>query len=337
MDTIPLEQVIRTYTQLEDRPNSKGFWPVLCRVCNDHGKKGKRAGFKFEGSNVGYNCFNCGHSARFDSTTDVTMSKDMITVLSAWGIPEVDWRKCISIDAYGARTNSSGETTQNSILSFPQELHTPDHFYYIRDDKNDDMAQAAIEYLSERSIKWSDYPYMISSGQSETDPIAKRWFGRLIIPYFANRRLIFWQGRDILGIRQKKYLSPDVPRDAVIGGFDNLFVSSPEPLIVTEGWLDCLPFGGCCVFSNRMTPQQIAWLNRSQRRKVVIPDKFGDGARLAEQALKQGWEISTPDIGGCKDVNAAIIHYGSMYVKRTVFDSISSGFDAQINIGLYCS
>jgi hypothetical protein len=60
-----LEEVIRNNIQISNIPSSKGFYPVLCKICHDHGRKGLRAGFKFnDDGSVGYNCFNCGHVYR---------------------------------------------------------------------------------------------------------------------------------------------------------------------------------------------------------------------------------------------------------------------------------
>jgi len=60
------------------KESSTGFFSVKCEVCSDHSE---RAGFKFDGDEVGYSCFNCGCKAR---------SKDgkgkMGAVLAAFGI-----------------------------------------------------------------------------------------------------------------------------------------------------------------------------------------------------------------------------------------------------------
>lgn len=336
MDVLPLEHLIRSVASLDATPNARGFWPVLCKVCNDHGRKGKRAGFAFTGNTVGFNCFNCGHTAKFNSDRDCVMPRDMVTVLRAWGLSADDWIRCINVNAIGyinARHDSSDQT--RSLRLIPSTIALPDHFYPLRDDPSDDQSVIALDYLSKRRIDWTQHSFMLSTGTSTSDPFAKRWHGRLIIPITFNGRLVFWQGRDMLGIRQKKYLSPAVPRDAIMGGFDQLFKHTDDPLIVVEGWFDGEVVDGVSVMCNKMTPEQLEWLERSPRPKIIVPDKEDSGAVLARQAISKGWKISTPDIGSCKDLNEAVCKYGPLYVLDSIASSVSDGFDAQIMLDLY--
>ena len=93
---------------------------------------------------------------------------------------------------------------------------------------------------------------------------------------------------------------------------------------------------GVSVFGNHMTPNQIKWLKQSSRQKVIIPDRFGDGHLLAEQALELDWAVSYPDIGSCKDVNDAIVKYGMLYTLKTISDNICLDFEAEARLGIYC-
>lgn len=157
MDTQSLQEVIRQYIPLSPRPNGRGFFTVLCKVCNDHGKKGKRAGFKFEGETVGYNCFNCGHSARYDPHEHTSMPHKMVEVLTAFGIPEDTW-KGVLYRAFLLRTSGDAPAQVNrSTVTEPKALELPPYFYRLTDDKSDDIAQYAIEYLSDRHVNWTEH------------------------------------------------------------------------------------------------------------------------------------------------------------------------------------
>lgn len=334
MNIPTLESVIRQYIHFSPRPNGRGFFPVLCKVCNDHGKKGKRAGFKFDGEAVGYNCFNCGHSAVFDPSEHKSMPEKMKTVLEAFGIPDVDWAPVL-FKSLG--TSSSTPHPRGVALADiePSEIKFPPYFYKLTDDPNDEWAQCAIDYLTnDRMIDWTKYPFYLvrKSKQSDND----RWYGRLIIPLYKDNKLIFWQGRDLTGLHQKKYLSPDVPRDRVLGGYDKLHEYTQDPLYIVEGWFDAYWLNGVSVLGNKMTPEQIRWISKSTRPKVVIPDRTGDGQLLANQALSLGWSISLPDTGSEKDINDAVKRYGHLYVLKTVKDNIISGFEAEVRLKLYC-
>lgn len=334
MEIPTLEQVVRQYVPLPPRPNGRGFFPVLCRVCNDHGKKGKRAGFKFEGSAVGYNCFNCGHTAVFDPTEHTSMPSKMAAVLEAFNIPEVDWRPVL----FGALKNKDG-SVKEARPTFkdiePDEVKFPPSFYRLTDDATDEWAQWAIEYLTEdRGIDWKSHPFYLV--RKTTEPDNTKWYGRLIIPVYKDDKLIFWQGRDLTGLLQKKYMSPDFPREKVMSGFDRIQEYSDTPLYIMEGWFDAYWLNGVAIFGNKMTPEQIKWLNRTNRPKVIIPDRMGDGQILAEQALELGWSVSTPEIGECKDINDAVKKYGHLYTVKTVKDNIRSGLDASVRVSLWC-
>lgn len=333
MEIPTLESVIRQYVYLPPRPNGRGFFPVLCKVCGDHGKKGKRAGFKFDNSAVGYNCFNCGHAAMFDPMQQRSMPDNMHEVLTAFGIPEVDWSPVL-FGALVAGGTKPKEAQQLSNIE-PSEIVFPPYFYRLTDDPADEWAQWAIEYLTDtRKIDWQSYPFYLVKKTDEPDNV--RWYGRLIIPVYKDDKLIFWQGRDLTGLLQKPYLSPNIPRDKILGGFDRVHEYTDAPLYVTEGWFDSHLVKGVSVFGNKMTPEQIKWLSRSRRQKVIIPDRLGDGHLLAEQAIELGWSVSLPDIGDSKDVNDAVKTYGEFYTLKTIRDNTCDGFAAQARLSLYC-
>jgi hypothetical protein len=340
MKTPTLQQVIQQHINLPTRPNGRGFYSILCKVCNDHGKKGKRAGFKFENKTVGYNCFNCGHGAGYDPDKHETMPRDMITVLEAFGIPEIDWQ-VVLFDALASReAGTTGDKTVEFVSLEPDELTMPPFFYRLTDDPNDDFAQYGIQYLTSRNIDWKSQPFYLV--RKIDHPDNERWYGRLIIPVYKGKTLIFWQGRDLTDLHVKKYLSPNVPKENVLFGYDQLDRYTTEPLYILEGWFDAYHLDGIAVFGSKMTPNQVKIINRSPRPKVVVPDRAGDGQLLALQALELGWSISTPQIEPCKDVDAAISKYGKLYTQMSIVqhthqaDLEDDHFNARAALGVYC-
>lgn len=334
MNLITLQEVILQHIHL-DRPNTLGWRPVLCKVCMDRGKKGKRAAFKFDGEVCSYNCFNCGHGATFNPAEHRTMPNKMLEVLRAFDIPDTDWQPVLYTALVNANNRAGiAETVISSIE--PEEIHPLPFFVPLTDDKNNEWCQYAIEYLKdERGIDWKTYPFMVVNKADHPDN--KRWYGRLIIPIYKDKKLIFYHGRDLTDLHIKKYLNVNVPRDNVLAGFDQLFAKTSDPLYITEGWFDAYHIQGVAVFGSKMTANQVKWINQSHRPKVVIPDKFGDGYLLAEQALELGWSISTPDIGSStKDVNAAMLKYGQLYTKKTIREQTCTGVAALTNLGVYC-
>lgn len=331
METITLQEVIRQHIQLPSTTNARGWFPVLCRVCNDHGKKGPRAGFKFDGTAVGYNCFNCGHSAVFDPAYSKVPSKDMIEVLRAFDIPDTEWKK-VSYDAF---IHNYSKTIKEYTTTEPNEVPLPRFFYKLTDDPNDEWCQYSIEYLADRGIDWTTYPFYCV--RKDSHPDNHRWYGRLIIPILKGDKIVFYLGRDITDLHHKKYLNVNVPRDNVLYGYHNLLVYTDEPLYVVEGWFDAYSLDGVAIFGNKMTQQQIQWLNRSHRPKVVIPDRYGKGHLLAEQAVSLGWNVSFLELNdSCKDVNEAIQRYGLLYTLKTIVDNTCEGNHALVMTNMYC-
>ena len=336
MKDVRLEDVIRNYVPLPPHPNGRGFYPVVCKVCADHGRKGPRAGFKFDDDSVGYNCFNCGHKAIYNPDTSTNMSDDMIKVLDAFNVPDDEWKQVLltSMARKNQGNTNLSEKQVNTNIE-PSEIELPDHFYPLgpKDDP-DKWTIIARDYLEfERGVDPDSHPFYLSTGQG--DKQAMKWKGRLIIPIYKNEKLIYYQGRALVKM-QNKYLSPSSSKDKVLCGFDKLFEDTEMPLYVVEGWFDAYAIDGVAVFGNQLSDEQVKWLNRSRRPKVVIPDIFGDGHLLANQAIDLGWSVAFPDTGDCKDMSAAVKRFGKLYVMKSIVDNTMSGLMAQTAIGVHC-
>jgi hypothetical protein len=331
METNTLPNIIRQYVHL-GKPNSQGWQAVACKVCGDHTRKGLRAGFKLSDHAVGYNCYNCGHKAVYDPSKNRNPSKNMITILEAFGIPESEWQK-VSLDALLNKYESES-TTRTKID--PATISPLPFFYRLVDDPEDDWCQYSIEYLNSRGVDWTSYPFYCVRKMDHPDN--KKWYGRLIVPIYKNNNLIFYQGRDLTDLHVKKYLSATTPRDNVLFGYDQLLVYNQDPLYIVEGWFDAYALNGIAVFCNSMTPQQIQWINRSNRPKVVIPDRMGDGHLLAQQAIELDWHVSCLDINdNSKDVNESIIKHGFLFTMNTIINNTSTNKSmAKCIVNSYC-
>lgn len=332
------EAEIRQYVFL-GRTNAKGWAPVLCRVCNDHGKKGIRSGFKFEPGGFGYNCFNCNIGGQFSDISTDMPSDDLKTICAAFGIPD-DFVSALELQVIQNRTDGNGvgaRVLDKARLSGAKVLTMPDYFVPLSSLAEDEPLRmlAEIHLEDERQMTVSDYPFFIA--KRSDDPDSKKWANRLIIPvYNHNNQLIFWQGRDMIGTSNRKYLSADTERDGVMYGMAEIYNRTNAPLFITEGIFDAWHVKGCATLGRQLTPAMINLLNTSTREKVVIPDRQGDGQDLALQALRQGWKVSTPDLGQCKDVTEAVVKYGKLYVIKNIMENIYSGTAAETMLGLYC-
>lgn len=334
MDQVRLEQVIRQYVQVPLTPSGGGWFPVLHTTC-DKGHKGPRAGFRFDGDSVAFHCFNCSMATGYDPDKHRSMPRKMVQIMEDFNIPEDEWRK-VEFTSLARQNSSELKITPEKKVSIePLELDLPKTFYKLKDAANDDPWKEIAEwYLSERGLSPDSADYMLSA---DTDiEHLKKWKGRLIIPVYKQNKLIFYQGRDMTGKKQKKYESPAVSRDKVLYNFDKLFAHDDKPIIVVEGIFDALMVDGVAIFGNELSKAQIEWLNRSRKTKIYVPDQFGDGDKSASQAIDQGWSISTPEIGNCKDLNEAVLKYGKLYVMKSIADNTSTGFEAKMRMKMYC-
>lgn len=330
------EMIVRQYVQL-GRLTSRGWCPVKCRICNDYRARG---GFKFEQGGMTYNCFNCGLAAVFIPNEHNSVPDKMLTVFDSFGIPKSDFNSAI-FQGFVKRSSSSTKGTEDkpSIPLVYNNLTAPAFFKPLVTDGSGDLYdELGCEYLIARGIDPTSYPFIsVDKDQCNTvDWI--QWKGRIVIPYYRNNNLIFYQGRDMLNTDRTKYMSPKDSRDTVFYGYDELFSYTEKPLYIHEGFFDAfLVKDSVATFSNKFSEHQIEILNRCPRPKVVIPDRAGKGYLLANEAVKQGWSISFPDIGSsCKDMNDAILKYGRLYVLKSIVDNTTSGFAAETLIKMHC-
>jgi hypothetical protein len=122
----------------------------------------------------------------------------------------------------------------------------------------------------------------------------------------------------------------------LIHGHHNIF-NQPEyvPLFVTEGFFDSFYLNGVAVLTNSFTNKQIELLERTNRPKIVVPDRKNTHHGLAEKALELGWGISFPEIKPYKDISEAIKNYGVFFVVNSVMSSIKYGNSAKISLKIY--
>lgn len=324
-----LEEVIRYHIPLPSYCNSRGFYSILCKVCNDHGKKGLRAGFTFDhDGKVGYHCFNCGLKSKYDPTEHITLSENMKKVLTAFGVPESDYKY---IYVSSLKQNSTPKTKEKVDTNLePPEIKLPTHFYKLGSKPDDIWSAIAYEYLRIRKFTPEDYTFFLSTND--------KWLGRLIIPIYKNRKIIYYQGRKMDdSIEGPKYRAPFASRECVFFNYKEIFKHTEDPLFIVEGFFDAWLLNGVAIFGNDFTPQQIEILNKSPRKKVYIPDKEGKGYIAAKQALKNGWQLGLPNLGACKDIDEAINHYGKLYTLKSLVDNIYEGIQAKIRLDLYCN
>lgn len=320
-----MEQLIRKYVTLSDHANNKGWFTTKCEVCHDYKVRG---GFLLSDSEVAYNCFNCGCKSIYYKNSSI--SEQMMNVLLAFSIPKEEIQK-IQLAALGKTPTKKQVIIKddNPVI----ELYIPSSFYKIKTDGSDSWSNVALEYLEQRGIV-DDAEFFLSSGK-KTD-FEKKWYGRLIIPFYREGKMIFYQGRSFLNSKQRYENSMVSGNSVILYGYDQLHTNLDEPLFITEGFFDCYHLKGMAIVGGDLTPAKVKVINQSRRRKIYIPDRYGKGKPAALNAIKAGWEISIPDTGTCKDINESILRFGYMFVYRSLLQNAKKGFEANVAVNLLC-
>jgi hypothetical protein len=320
-----MQELITRYINVSN-PSATGWYSVKCQCCNDYKVRG---GFNIRDDSVVYHCFNCNTTASYFNNGVV--SDSMREVLQAFNVP-LDEIQRISLKNLG----KSSKVIEKKIIDTNPvfEITLPKTFYKIILDGSDPWSNVAIDYLEhDRGI--TDYK-MFYLSQGNTTEVEKKWYGRLIIPFYRDNKLIFYQGRS-LNESTRRYINSTVSNDAVIlYNYKELTRNVDDPLFITEGFFDAYHLNGVAINGNELSPKKITVINQSRRRKIYIPDRYGNGKQAAFNAIEAGWDIAIPDIGDCKDINQAVVRFGLLYVYKSLMCNIKSGFNAKVAVNTLC-
>jgi hypothetical protein len=160
----------------------------------------------------------------------------------------------------------------------------------------------------------------------------------LIIPYFKNGKVIYWQARAFDERVKKRYINAPVPVEPVLFGYDELERYSNTPLFIMEGVMDAISINGVAMVGSKLYKARIEAFKKSRRRLIFVidkKDKENNGYKLGIDAVKHGWEITAVD-GLAKDVNHSVVRYGKLFTIQSLIQNIKSGFEAQVYLETVC-
>lgn len=309
------------------KPTSTGWHVCKCQLCHDYKERG---GFKFDGGAVGYSCFNCGKTGKYEEFSG-EMSKNMRHILNTYGIEDSE----IDVVVNSAFFNKKEDTTKITLGSLKKvntatpTIKFPTKTFRLGSTTEEmDYQQRIANYLLKRSIDLDKYPFYFS-----LDPRMK---DRVIIPFFRNGNLIYWQARSINADEKKRYDNPNVSRDAVIFNFDQLQSYNPTPLLVCEGVFDAMMFDGIAVLGSKLSDAKLELLSKSNRRLVFVIDKDKNGAHFADAILQCGWEITFAP-RGADDLNQSVQRFGRSWTARQLIKNIpQDDASARLAISFNC-
>lgn len=309
------------------KPTSTGWHVCKCQLCHDYKERG---GFKFDGGAVGFSCFNCGKTGKYEEFSG-EMSKNMRYILNAHGIEDSEIDVVVNSAFFNKKEESSKITLtslQKVNTNTPTVKFPPKTFRLGATGEDIDLQQRIVNYLIERQVDLDRYPFYFS--------LDARMKDRVIIPFYRNGNLIYWQARSIDSSEKKRYDNAIVSRDAIIFNFDQLQSYSPTPLLVCEGVFDAMMFDGVAVLGSKLSDAKLELLSKANRRLVFVIDKDKNGAQFAEAILKCGWEITFAP-NGAADINRSVQRFGRSYTARQLIKNIpQDDASARLAISFNC-
>lgn len=322
-----LESLIRDKVFLGPVSNT-GYHQLKCQCCNDYKV---RAGFKFDGGAIHYSCFNCGLKPQYTENSG-DISKKMREVLNAFGITNEEIDKVVNV-AFFNRSEESENITLDSLKKTrgteTPATKLPSKSKRIgKDDSNKELQQDIEKYLTSRFIDPHSYPFYYSE-----NPFYNR---RVIIPFYRNKKIIYWQARSIDNDVEPRYLNCEMPKTAVLFNFDQLSSWSDLPLFVCEGVFDALPLNGIATLGSALNDEKIELLSKTKRRLIFIIDRDANGKSVGETAIKHGWDITFAPEN--HDVNKSIRTYGRLWTIYELMKNIPvDKINAQLALNLNCA
>lgn len=331
-----LEALIRSQISL-GRENGLGWEQCKCADCDDYKERGA---FRFDGSIIGYNCFNCGLKLQFDSNEYKRPSKRMIEMLVRFGIQEdvikaLVAKNLIQSGSLSNTTNAAKEAAEKlEKWSPPKEFVKPTSWVPLESGLSP-WCEVAIEYLKvKRALTPQHYGFFVSDDRA--------YEGRLIIPFWHGDRLIYWQGRSLDdGIFSPRYINPTAEKEKIIFNYDELQGGpSVEPLFITEGAIDAISIGKRAVALNGSTISdwqhtELKKVARRGRKLIFVIDKNENGYNLGMKALKEGWSVTVlPD--GVDDSNKGLVRFGKLWLLSHLTSTAVNDFAGKLLLEAKC-
>jgi len=283
----------------------------------------RRAGIRFDGNGVIYNCFNCKFTTGWQPGS--TIGEKMKTLCRWLGSSE-DTIKELVFEAMKTEGDDYRPEHQEIKLEFT-------------DKELPEGAMPLLEWVN--SEYWKDISlevelviaYVVSRGYDPFDgnfywSPASGYESRVIIPFRWEGRIVGNTARKVTA-GKPKYLSDQHPH--FVFNFDQQ-KENQKYIFVCEGPFDALAVSGVALLTNEIAEQQSRIINSLGAEVIVIPDQDRAGLVLFDRAAELGWAVAMPNWDhDVKDVADAVQRYGRLFV---IVDAIKTAQQGQIKINM---
>lgn len=283
----------------------------------------KRAGIRFDGNGVVYNCFNCKFSTGWQPGSSFG---EKMKTLARWLGATDDLIKEFVFEAMKTESEEYKPENHEPKLEFTDK-ELPEGAMPLLDWVNS-------EYFKEVSILLEPViSYVVNRGY---DPFNGDFYwspspgyeNRVILPFRWEGRVVGNTARKVTNGRPK-YLSDQHPN--FVFNFDRQS-EDQRYIFVCEGPFDALCIGGVALLTNEISDQQSRIINSLGKEVIVIPDQDSAGLVLFDRAAELNWSIAMPNWDhDVKDTADAVQRYGKLFV---VVDAIKTAQKGAIKINM---
>ena len=303
--------------------NSPSGWTSFNAPCCQHRGHSpdtrKRAGIRFDGDGVVYNCFNCKFSTGWQPGSPFG---EKMKTLSRWLGAGEDQIKEMIFEALKTESEEYQPELYQPKIEF-EDKALPEGALPIKEWANQTSAlindlYPVVEYVAGRGFDPSDFYWSPSPGYAD----------RVIIPFFWGGRIVGNTARKIREGRPK-YLSDQHPH--FVFNFDQQ-KEDQKYIFVCEGPFDALSINGVALLTNEIADQQSRIINSLGADVIVIPDQDRAGLELFDRAAELDWAVAMPNWeDDVKDVAEAVQRYGKLFV---IVDAIKTAQRTSIKINM---
>ena len=270
---------------------------------------------------IAYNCYNCGFKTVYDN---INISRNFENLMGWLGLPDDSIRQ-IKLEVLQNKLSGITAAPIDNELNFLREfkeVKLPEDDRPIQvimeDDELTEKFSICIDYLASRGAAvgegW-DYHWTPST----------KWNldHRIIIPFYYRDKIVGWTARYAgtppSGI--PRYYNSDL-QPGYLFNCDAINKTGRKYVILVEGPFDAIAIDGVAALGSKLSKQQLAWLNSSDREIILLPDRQRNNQGLIDVALEQGWAVSFPEWDDdIKDAADASRRYGKLFTLRTIIDS----------------
>lgn len=268
-----------------------------------------------------YNCYNCGFKTRFEGNK---LSRNFESLMDWMGVPTDEIKKVklelmhSRLDGGPASTNSSSQVLIHDFEEVPLPIGAvPIENIVAEQDIADDF-MTALEYLGNRGTAvLNGWNYHWSSN-TKLDMNK-----RIIIPFYHRTKVVGWTAR-YAGIPPSgtpRYYNSNL-QTGYLFNCDVLYKPGRKYVTIHEGPFDAISVDGVATLGSEPSREQIAWLNSTDKEKIVVPDRQRTNQGLIDAALTNGWSVSFPDWEeDIKDAADASRRYGRLFTLSTIMRS----------------